>query len=213
MPLDRRSVTRRARHRLSRSPREVAVLFSRLGPWCHDHRRLVLGVWIGLLVLIGSDRWRSRVGEPRRVQPPERRVAARLRHPRTTSSAAKARADRHDRVPRRARRERSRGAAADGGVLRRGRCDPRRRACREPLRAGRPAAGRACRAPRPGRSRSRTSSCPDKISFTRANEIGKEIQRLAPDIDGVQIELGGQVFAASSHPRPRCSASRSPSSS
>ena len=29
-------------------------MFSRLGPWCHDHRRLVLGVWIGLLVLIGA---------------------------------------------------------------------------------------------------------------------------------------------------------------
>ena len=29
-------------------------MFSCLGPWCHDHRRLVLGLWIGLLVLIGA---------------------------------------------------------------------------------------------------------------------------------------------------------------
>src|SRR5262249_23723665 len=35
-------------------PQEVRPLFSRLGPWCHDHRRLVLGVWIGLVVLIGA---------------------------------------------------------------------------------------------------------------------------------------------------------------
>ncbi len=35
---------------------------------------------------------------------------------------------------------------------------------------------------------------PDNISFTRATEIGNEIEDLAPEIDGVQIELGGQIF-------------------
>ena len=25
-------------------------MFSRLGPWCHDHRKLVLGLWIAVLV-------------------------------------------------------------------------------------------------------------------------------------------------------------------
>src|SRR5688500_4612002 len=29
-------------------------LFSRLGPWCHDHRRLVLGLWIVGLLLVGA---------------------------------------------------------------------------------------------------------------------------------------------------------------
>ena len=56
-------------------------MFSRLGPWCHDHRKLVLGVWIGP----GPDRSnrrRRRVGEPRRVQPPDVESQARLRHPR-----------------------------------------------------------------------------------------------------------------------------------
>jgi putative drug exporter of the RND superfamily len=28
-------------------------LFARLGPWCHDHRRLVLGLWVGVLILGG----------------------------------------------------------------------------------------------------------------------------------------------------------------
>jgi RND superfamily putative drug exporter len=36
---------------------------------------------------------------------------------------------------------------------------------------------------------------PDNISFTRATEIGDEMQELAPAIDGVQIELGGMIFA------------------
>jgi RND superfamily putative drug exporter len=27
------------------------AVFSRLGPWCHDHRKLVLGLWLGALVL------------------------------------------------------------------------------------------------------------------------------------------------------------------
>ena len=25
-------------------------MFTRLGPWCHDRRRLVLGLWIGFLL-------------------------------------------------------------------------------------------------------------------------------------------------------------------
>ncbi|HUP72457.1 MAG TPA: MMPL family transporter [Acidimicrobiales bacterium] len=28
-------------------------MFARLGPWCHDHRRLVLGLWVAILVLGG----------------------------------------------------------------------------------------------------------------------------------------------------------------
>jgi len=29
-------------------------VFARLGPWCHDHRKLVLGLWLGALVLCQS---------------------------------------------------------------------------------------------------------------------------------------------------------------
>ncbi len=36
---------------------------------------------------------------------------------------------------------------------------------------------------------------PEDIDFTRASEIGKEIRRLAPEIDGLRIEVGGFIFA------------------
>ncbi len=29
-------------------------MFAKLGPWCHDHRRLVLGLWLAILVLGGA---------------------------------------------------------------------------------------------------------------------------------------------------------------
>ncbi|HEX2273080.1 MAG TPA: MMPL family transporter [Acidimicrobiales bacterium] len=29
-------------------------MFAKLGPWCHDRRRLVVGLWVGLLVLAGA---------------------------------------------------------------------------------------------------------------------------------------------------------------
>jgi RND superfamily putative drug exporter len=30
------------------------VVFARIGPWCHDHRKLVLGLWLALLLLGGA---------------------------------------------------------------------------------------------------------------------------------------------------------------
>jgi hypothetical protein len=28
-------------------------MFERLGPWCHDHRKVVVGVWVAVLILGG----------------------------------------------------------------------------------------------------------------------------------------------------------------
>jgi hypothetical protein len=36
-------------------------VLARLGPWCHDHRRLVLGLWVALLVV--SNGVAGRIGE------------------------------------------------------------------------------------------------------------------------------------------------------
>jgi putative drug exporter of the RND superfamily len=36
---------------------------------------------------------------------------------------------------------------------------------------------------------------PEDIDFTRASEIGKEIRKLAPDVDGLRVEVGGFIFA------------------
>jgi RND superfamily putative drug exporter len=89
--------------------------------------------------------------------------------------------------------------------------DPRRRASRAPT--CRVLGRRSQQGPDAGKIAFANVELPDKVSFTRANEIGKEIQRLAPQIDGVQIEVGGQVFASFEHRRPRCSVSCSRSSS
>ncbi len=172
-------------------------MFARLGPWCHDRRRLVLGIWIVLLVLIGVIAGAVGLCEPRRVQPSERRVASRLRHPRRSSSAAKARgrSARSCSAP-------SRGSTdpevqqPDGGVLRRGRSDPRRRASREPIRRQADRRRSRCKGPRPERSRSPTSSCPTTSRSPGRRRSATRSTRLAPQIDGVQIELGGQIFAA-----------------
>ena len=65
-------------------------MFARLGPWCHDRRKLVLGLWIAVLVLGGVVVRRGRQRVPRRVQPARRRVQDRASTSSTTSSAARA---------------------------------------------------------------------------------------------------------------------------
>ena len=29
-------------------------MFARLGPWCHDHRKLVVGLWLAVLLFGGA---------------------------------------------------------------------------------------------------------------------------------------------------------------
>jgi RND superfamily putative drug exporter len=45
-----------------------------------------------------------------------------------------------------------------------------------------------------------TVNLPEDIDFTRSAEIGDEVHDLAPDIDGVRIELGGVLFAEFEQP-------------
>lgn len=40
-----------------------------------------------------------------------------------------------------------------------------------------------------------TVNFPEDIEFTRASEIAKEVDKTLPELDGVQIELGGRLFA------------------
>ncbi len=188
-------------------------MFARLGPWCHDRRRLVLGVWIGMLVLVRSGRRSGRLCEPRRVQPSERRVPQGLRHPRGRVRRSGCRPDRHDRLPRRAGGRGSRGPSRDGGVLRRGRPDPRCRARREPLRGGRPSADRVSKVPKPGRSRSPTSSFPT-TSRSRAPPRSATRSR-SSRLRSTACRSSSAVRSSQSSRRlrPKCSVSRSPSSS
>ena len=91
-------------------------MFSRLGNWCHDHRRLVLGLWVaGLLHRRRPPGRRQLV--PRRVQPARLRVPDRVRHPRRALRRRGHRHQRHDRLPGRAGGRRPRGRAADAALF------------------------------------------------------------------------------------------------
>jgi RND superfamily putative drug exporter len=170
-------------------------LFSRLGPWCHDHRRLVLGIWIGLLVLIGATA--GAVGSASRDE---------FSLPNVESKHGFDILD--DQFG-------GQGAGQIGTIVFRaeqGVTDPEVQqqmeayfaevaAIPDVVRVESPyVPGRspqvASEGPEAGKIAFANIELPDNISFTRANEIGKEIQRLAPQIDGVQIEVGGQVFAS-----------------
>src|SRR5262245_48841449 len=45
-----------------------------------------------------------------------------------------------------------------------------------------------------------TVNLPEDIDFTRAAEIGDEVDELVPDIDGLRVELGGILFAEFEEP-------------
>src|SRR5688572_2921859 len=46
---------RRTRERRIAAPtKRSPPVFARLGPWCHDRRRLVLGLWVAVLLLGGA---------------------------------------------------------------------------------------------------------------------------------------------------------------
>jgi RND superfamily putative drug exporter len=51
-----------------------------------------------------------------------------------------------------------------------------------------------------GRIAYATVNLPEDIDFTRASEIGDEIREQVPDIDGLQVELGGFLFAEFEQP-------------
>ena len=170
-------------------------MFLRLGPWCHDHRRLVLGIWIGLLVLIGATA--GAVGSASRDEFSLPNVESRRGFDILDAEFG------------------GQGAGQIGTIVFRaeqGVTDPEVQQQMEAffaevaaipdvvrvespyVQGGPPQI--ALQGPEAGKIAFANVEMPDNISFVRANEIGKEIERLAPQIDGVEIELGGQVFAS-----------------
>ena len=171
-------------------------MFSRLGPWCHDHRRLVLGVWIGLLVLIGATA--GAVGSASRDEFSLPNVESRHGFDILDARVRRAgrRPDRHDRVPGRARasptlRSSSRWRRSSPRSPRsRTSCASRAPTC--------PALGRRsrCRDLTPGRSRSRTSSCPTRSRSPEQTRSARRSNGWRRRSTACQIEVGGQVFAS-----------------
>ena len=170
-------------------------MFARLGPWCHDRRRLVLGIWIGLLVLIGVIA--GAVGSASRDEFNLPNVESRRGFDILDDEFG------------------GQGAGQIGTIVFRadqGVDDPDVQSQMEAFFAevaaipdvvrvespyvpgGQPQI--AVQGPQAGKIAFANVELPDNISFTRATEIGDEIEALAPQIDGVRIELGGQIFAS-----------------
>ena len=157
-------------------------MFARLGPWCHDHRKLVLGLWIASLILgravsggVGGG-FRDEFNLP----DVESKTGFDILDDEFGGQGTGVvgtivfRAEQGVDDPE--------VASGDGGAVRRG----RRRsttstAVAEPVRRGRRARRSRRRAPTPARSPTPTSSCPTTSTSPRAGEIRDEIRDDAPD--------------------------------
>ncbi|MEO6121005.1 MAG: MMPL family transporter [Acidimicrobiales bacterium] len=169
-------------------------MFTRLGPWCHDRRRLVVGLWVAALVLgfVAS----GSIGSAFRDE---------FSLPDVESKRGFDILDEHFG---------GQGTGQVGTIVVRaeqGVEDPAVRSAMEALFAevaeiddvvvvetpygpdgGRQIASQGAEA---GLIAFANVELPDDIEFARATEIGEEIREKAPEVDGVQVELGGVIFA------------------
>jgi RND superfamily putative drug exporter len=174
-------------------------VFSRLGTWCHDHRRLVLGLWVAVVAL--GFAVAGAVGSAFRDE---------FNLPDVESREGFDILDDHFG---------GQGTGAVGTIVfiaDQGVDDPEVRAGMEDLFAqvaeiddvvgvASPYAEGgerqiSTRGDGEGRIAYAEVELPDDIDFTRAGEIRDEIVREAPDIDGLRTELGGFVFAEFEQP-------------
>jgi RND superfamily putative drug exporter len=174
-------------------------VFARLGPWCHDHRKLVLGLWLAVLVFGGAIS--SAVGTAFRDE---------FNLPDVESKKG------FDIL------EQSFGGQGTGQVgtivfqAPQGVDDPEVRQAMEGLfdrvaqiqdvnRVESPYAEGgerqiASQGPEAGKIGYANIELPDDVSFTRAFEIRQEIFADAPQVDGLRIELGGFIFSEFEEP-------------
>ena len=169
-------------------------MFARLGPWCHDRRRLVLGLWIGILVLSGvvsgavGGAFRDEFNLPD-VESKQGfdilddsfsgqgtgqtgtivfRAAQGVDDP-DVQAAMQALFDKVEAIPDVERVQSPYAPGSEQQIARQG-----------------PHAGKIAYA---------SVELPDDISFPRAAEIGKQIEEDAPRIEGLRVERGGFIFA------------------
>ncbi|CAN5631380.1 MMPL family transporter [soil metagenome] len=174
-------------------------MFTRLGTWCHDRRKLVLGLWLAVLVLGGAAS--STVGGAFRDE---------FNLPDVESKQG------FDILDEEFGGE---GTGFTGTIVFRaeqGVDDPAVRDAMEDLfddvaqlddvaRVGSPYGEEAdqqvaTQGDDAGRIAFANIELPDDTDFPRAGEIRDEIFDAAPDIDGLQIELGGFIFAEFEEP-------------
>ena len=174
-------------------------MFARLGPWCHDRRKVVLALWVAVLVLAGVVSGAVGTGFRDEFNLPD--VESKTGFDILDASFG------------------GQGTGQVGTIVFRaeqGVDDPAVREAMEALfdrvagiedvsRVESPYAPDgteqiSSQGPEAGRIAFANVELPDDIDFARANEIGKEILREAPDIDGLRIELGGFIFGEFEEP-------------
>src|SRR5829696_1883324 len=176
-------------------------MFSSVGTWCHDHRKLVLVLWIAALFL--SNGIASSVGDAYRQD-------FSLDGFESTEGFALVESEFDDGT----------GSPQSGQIVfeaAQGVDDPEVQAAMEDLLAkaaqlddvvsvqspyapGADAFQVSTQGDAPGTIAFATVSLPEDIDFTRAADIGDEIRALVPDVDGLRIELGGFLFAEFEQP-------------
>jgi putative drug exporter of the RND superfamily len=174
-------------------------VFSRLGTWCHDHRRLVLGLWVAVVAL--GFAVSGAVGSAFRDE---------FNLPDVESRQGFDILDDHFG---------GQGTGAVGTIVfiaDQGVDDPEVRSGMEDLFAhvaeiddvtgveSPYAEGNerliSSRGDGEGRIAYANVEMPDDIDFTRAGEIRDEIRAEVPDIEGLRVELGGFIFAEFEQP-------------
>ena len=174
-------------------------MFARLGSWCHDRRRLVLGLWLGLLLLGGAVS--SAVGSGFRDE---------FNLPDVESKAGFDILDENFG---------GQGTGQRGTIVFRaeqGVQDPGVRQAMQGLfekvaniqgvdRVESPYSPEAAqqiasRGPEAGKIAFANVEMPEDMDFARGFEIRKEISADAPRIDGLRVELGGAIFAEFEEP-------------
>ncbi len=185
---------------MSRSATTRPSRFARIAGTCHDRRRWVLGGWVAVLVLVGivsgavGGDFRDEFNLPDVES--KRGFDILDEHVRRPGH----RHHRHDRLPGRAGRRRPRGRGGDEGAVR-----PRWRRSTTSPGSQSPYAEEgeqqiSSTGAEAGKIAYANVEMPDDIAFDRAAEIRDEILDEQPAIDGLQIELGGFIFAEFEEP-------------
>jgi RND superfamily putative drug exporter len=175
-------------------------MFSRLGTWCHDRRRLVVVVWI--VVLFVGNGVAGGIGDAYRQDFSlegfestdgftlvESRFADGTGSPQTGQIVFRAAQGVNDPEVRSAMEKMFAQVTAIEDVT----------AVQSPYAPG-GAFQVSTRGDAAGQIAYATVNLPEDIDFTRASDIGKEIRDLAPRTEGLRVELGGFLFAEFEQP-------------
>ncbi len=174
-------------------------MFARLGAWCHDRRKLVLGLWVAVLVVGGA--LSGAVGSAFRDEFNLPDVESRRGFDILDAEFG------------------GQGTGVVGTIVFRadqGVDDPEVRSAMEALfddvaatedvtRVESPYGEEgdqlvSARGPEAGRIAFANVELPDDIELPRATEIGEQILEDAPEIEGLRVELGGYIFAEFAEP-------------